>query len=501
MSGNKITIAGLGPGSKDFLTLGVIKALQESPRILLRTKVHPVVPYLQSQGIVFESFDKYYEEAANFQELYRQIAHRVLLEARKGKVLYAVPGHPLVAEDTVQLIMAGAKEQGIEVEILPGASFLDAIFNAIPYDPNRGLQVLDGLALGEKRPDVTVAAVITQVYSPLVAAEVKLTLMDYYPDDHPVVLIRGAGIPGEERLAPMPLYQVDRHQWVDHLTSLFVPALAKPAGKNKDGCVYPLDPLVNVMATLRSDGGCPWDKEQTHQSLKPYLVEETYEVMEALDTADAHKICEELGDLLLQIVFHAQIAREKEQFNINDVVEAITEKMIRRHPHVFSDLSLRTSDEVLVNWDKIKEEERQGEGAKSLLDNIPKGLPALARAAKLQTRAARVGFDWPDYTGALEKVNEEILELCKAIEDKKKEEIASELGDLLFAVVNLGRLLDVDAEGALNGTNGKFVRRFQYIEEKARQGGKDLKNMTLEEMDYWWNSAKGLEGKKDGKNN
>jgi tetrapyrrole methylase family protein/MazG family protein len=267
-------------------------------------------------------------------------------------------------------------------------------------------------------------------------------------------------------------------------------------------CRFSLDPLVDVMAKLRGNNGCPWDKEQTHDTLKQYLVEETYEVMEALDTKDTNKICDELGDLLLQIAFHAQIADEEQKYNINDVINAITQKMIRRHPHVFGDIAVKNSEEVLVNWDKIKSEERGGRDKnKSLLANIPKGLPALARATKLQAKAARVGFDWPNYSGALEKVAEETNELNEAIKAGDYNEIYEELGDLLFAVVNVGRLLDIDAEGALNKTNNKFISRFQYIESKANEAGVNLAELSLAEMDQWWNEAKCLKYAEDGKNN
>lgn len=269
---------------------------------------------------------------------------------------------------------------------------------------------------------------------------------------------------------------------------------------NSGGCKYPLDRLVEVMERLRGEEGCPWDREQTHQSLTPYLVEETYEVLEALADQQARKVCDELGDLLLQIVFHAQIAKEQKNFDMNDVISAITEKMIRRHPHVFGGVEVANSDEVLVNWDKIKSQERGGEEKRSLLEGIPKGLPALNRAHKLQAKAAQVGFDWPDYRGALDKLQEELDELKAAIDHNNKEEIFQELGDILFAVVNVARLLEIDAEGALTGTNSKFERRFRYIEYKSREAGKPLHKMTLKEMDYWWNEAKCLESKKNGKN-
>lgn len=496
-----IVIAGLGPGSKDALTLGVIEALKLPYRIFLRTKIHPVVPWLEQQDIKYSSFDQYYQEAKEFRILYKQIADDILKEVERGPVLYAVPGHPLVAEDTVQLILKGAEDQGVSVEILPAASFLDALFSVVGYDPNNGLQVLDGLAIAKNPPVPSQAAVVTQVYSRMVAGEVKLALMEYYSDHHPVTVVKAAGVPGEQRVEQIPLYKLDRLDWVDHLTSVFIPCVQQESAGREDKCRYSLDPLVNVMAALRGDNGCPWDREQTHQTLKQYLVEETYEVLEALDLGDTNKICEELGDLLLQIVFHAQIAEENKIFNMNNVVEVITEKMIRRHPHVFGDVTVENSDQVLVNWDKIKAQEQNLPCKEnSLLTGIPKGLPALIRAAKLQAKAARVGFDWPDYQGAWEKVNEEMDELSSVIKTGEHEKITAELGDVIFAVVNLARLLKIDAEGALTATSDKFIRRFQYIEKRAIQLGLNLEKMSLNEMDNIWDEAKCLEYKENGKN-
>jgi len=269
---------------------------------------------------------------------------------------------------------------------------------------------------------------------------------------------------------------------------------------NNGGCHYPLDKLVAVMTRLRGPEGCPWGKEQTHQSLTPYLVEETYEVLEALAEGQPEQICDELGDLLLQIVFHAQIASEEHNFDINDVVTAITEKMIRRHPHVFGSVEVANSAQVLVNWDKIKNQEQGNRRKDSVLEGIPKGLPALNKAHKLQAKVAQVGFDWPDYRGAWDKLTEELNEFKTAIDHNNEDEIYSELGDILFAVVNVARLLNIDAEGALVSTNNKFIRRFQYIENQGKEQGICLQKMTLEEMDYWWNQAKCLESEKKGKN-
>ncbi|MEL7568109.1 MAG: nucleoside triphosphate pyrophosphohydrolase [Dehalobacterium sp.] len=248
---------------------------------------------------------------------------------------------------------------------------------------------------------------------------------------------------------------------------------------------FSFEALVEIMGILRGEEGCPWDKEQTHESLKKYLVEESYEVLDAIDEKNMHKLCEELGDLLLQITFHARIAEEKGYFNINDVIKGILEKMIRRHPHVFGSKSLDTADKVLVLWEEIKDVEHAE--PRPVLD-VPKNFPALYRAKKLQQKAARVGFDWPDILGAWDKVEEEIGELRDA--EAKGIGIKEELGDVLFAVVNVARFLGIDAEEALQDANNKFIRRFSHIEEKAKAINAELKELSLEEMDKYWNEAK-----------
>ncbi|WP_066634310.1 nucleoside triphosphate pyrophosphohydrolase [Desulfolucanica intricata] len=481
-----ITVIGLGPGAKEHLSLAGWEILQQADKIFLRTGVHPVVPWLAGKGIKFKTFDHLYEEAKTFQDVYRAIAESVLREAREGPLVYAVPGHPLVAETSVKIILQEALEKSISVRVVPAMSFIDVLVSALKLDPSEGMNILDGLQLEQQQPVPGVGNIITQVYSRMVAADVKLSLLEHYPDEHPVKVVRAAGISGEERIEEVPLYTLDRLDWIDHLTSVYVPPY-----KNKSTvCKYPMDHLVKVMAALRAENGCPWDLEQTHQSLGTYLLEETYEVLETISEGDMNKLCEELGDLLLQIVFHAQIAHEKNYFDINDVVDVITEKMIRRHPHVFASATVKDSAEVLVNWEKIKKQEHNGKRRKSKLDGIPKGLPALVKAAKVQAKAATVGFDWPDYHGAWEKIGEEIEELERAINGGDAQEIQKELGDVIFAVVNVARLLNIDSETALVGTVKKFTDRFNYIEEQVNLSGKKWSDFTLQELDLWWEKAK-----------
>jgi len=252
--------------------------------------------------------------------------------------------------------------------------------------------------------------------------------------------------------------------------------------------------LVEIMARLRGEGGCPWDREQTHESIKPYLIEETYEVLEAIDEQDPAKLCEELGDLALQVVFHARMAEEAGRFTVADVLQAITEKLIRRHPHVFGAAQADTTQEVLFNWEEIKRAERtKATGTASALDGVPRELPALLRAHRVQEKASRVGFDWKEAAEVLRKVEEELQELRDAMEQRTAERMEAEFGDLLFSLVNLSRFLAVNPEEALRKTIARFIGRFRFIEEALAQRGRSLKDSTLPEMDALWREAKAQE--------
>lgn len=247
--------------------------------------------------------------------------------------------------------------------------------------------------------------------------------------------------------------------------------------------------LIDIMSALRGEKGCPWDKEQTRESLKPFLVEETYEVLEAIDEGNPEKIKEELGDLLFQIIFHCRIAEERKEFDLSDVVRKISEKMISRHPHVFGEATYETSEEALKQWEERKREE--GKSRESILEGIPRELPSLLRAHRIQARASRVGFDWKQVDDVLEKLDEEIGEFRKALKRKDRQELEDELGDVFFALVNISRFVGVNPEDALRKTISKFISRFRYIEMKAAESGRRLSKMSLEEMDALWDEAKG----------
>ena len=251
--------------------------------------------------------------------------------------------------------------------------------------------------------------------------------------------------------------------------------------------------LVALMARLRGPDGCPWDRKQTPASLKPFLVEECYEVIDALDEDDPAKVKEELGDLLFQIIFHARIAEERGHFTIYDVIAANVEKMVRRHPHVFGDARLETDKEVLANWEELKKKEKGYEQRTSVLEGVPRHLPSLLRAHSLQERAARVGFDWSRIDEALPKLDEEMAEFKQSLKQEDPAGIEEELGDIFFMLVNISRFLGVNPEDALRKTISKFIRRFRHIEESAADAGRSLADMSLEEMERLWQESKGKE--------
>jgi tetrapyrrole methylase family protein/MazG family protein len=480
----KVIIAGMGPGDPAQVPPAVLEILKGVDKIYLRTGRHPAVAALEERGLQWETFDSYYDQAGDFEELYQLIVTTLLNEARNKELAYVVPGHPLVAERSVTLLLEAAPASGVDTRVIPAMSCLDALYATLRLDPTRGLTVTDALTLTVDGLDPGLGLIVTQVYNQRIASDTKLTLMGLYPDEYPVTVIRGAGLPGEEQVATVPLYAIDRLPWIDHLTSIYLPPY--PEGRDRT-----LAGLKDIMARLRGEGGCPWDREQSHQSLKRYLIEEAYEVLEAIDSGDMHKLCEELGDLLLQVVFHARLAEETGDFTLADCLEAICAKMRRRHPHVFGTAILNTAGEVLARWDQIKAAEKKsnGEEEPSVL-SVPRGLPALMKALKIQEQAARVGFDWSDVTGVWAKVEEELEELRDAVAGEKHRKQAAEMGDVLFALVNLARWLGVEPEAALQAAVAKFMQRFQYIERRARQKGLDVEGLSLAEMDALWEEAK-----------
>ncbi|WP_134702201.1 nucleoside triphosphate pyrophosphohydrolase [Ammoniphilus sp. YIM 78166] len=484
---SKISIIGLGAGDINQMSLGVYERITQAKALFLRTAKHPVVQELSHRGIPFQSFDAYYEQSDQFSDVYSLIYKELIAQAKeKGEVLFAVPGHPMVAEQTTQLLLQGAPEHGVEVEVVGGQSFLDAVFSALQFDPVEGFVLLDALMLEAKNVNPHVHTLITQVYDDLTASEVKLTLMEVFPDEYPVTLVLSAGIKGEEQILRMPLYELDRIKGTHNLAAVYVPPTKEEKTLNRR-----FSTLREIIAILRSPEGCPWDREQTHQSIRKHLIEETYEVLETIDDDDPEAMCEEMGDLLMQVMLHSQIAEDEGDFTIEDVIEVLNEKLIRRHPHVFGEREADTSEQVVKNWDQIKAEEKKAKGLEtvkaSLLDGIPRDLPALMTAFAISKKASKVGFDWERVEDVYAKIEEELEEIKQA---KNDEEIKAELGDLLFAVANLARFIKVDPEEALALTNRKFKSRFQYIEQRLKERNKSVEDSSLDEMEALWQEAK-----------
>ncbi|SFS86578.1 nucleoside triphosphate pyrophosphohydrolase [Marininema halotolerans] len=480
-----ITVIGLGSGDEENLSLGSLRQMKEAQHLYFRTEKHPVVPWLVKEGISFQTFDAIYEKHQDFVSVYQEIADRLLAEANKGQnLVYAVPGHPTVAETSVQHLRTQGESQGIQIDIRGGVSFVDTAFGRLGIDPNDGFMLLDGTSLTGDQVDPRLHLLISQVYDRLTASEVKLSLMESYPDDHPIQVVTALGVAGEERIEEVALWQLDHEERFTDLTSVYIaPTTAEEVLYRR------FDAVVDIVAHLRSPEGCPWDQKQTHESLRPYLIEEAYEFLEAIDQQDPDAMTEELGDVLLQVLLHAQIGSESGEFDIQEVIATLANKLIRRHPHVFGKESAQTEKDVLLKWEAIKEQEGKGITRTSLLDGIPTTYPSLLRAFALQKKAAKVGFDWPDITGAKEKLIEEADELVTASVAEREEEA----GDLLFSVVNLIRWLEIDPEQALMAACRKFTRRFRYIEERAEEQGDEVKSLSLKRLDAWWNEAKANE--------
>lgn len=354
-------------------------------------------------------------------------------------------------------------------------SLVARVFETLRIPPPSKLILLEARTLTSAHvppypPDMPV--LLTGINSRELALQVKTVLLTTYPGEHVVVWAEG-GQRKEERLSGLSGEPFGEE------VCLYVPALGEGTS---------FESFAEIVAHLRAPDGCPWDREQTHKTLRKHLLEESYEAISAIDSGDFGDMREEFGDLLLQIVLQSQVANEEGRFNVNQVVHGIHSKIVRRHPHVFGELELNDVDGVLANWEKLKEKERKDKKLeKGLLDGVPIALPALSQAQEYQDRAARVGFDWPEIEGVLEKIAEEIEEVRRA---NNNAELTSELGDLIFALVNLARWKKVDAESALRETNMKFKKRLGYVEQGAKKQGRNLSELTLEEMDTFWNEAK-----------
>ncbi|MDW7729390.1 MAG: nucleoside triphosphate pyrophosphohydrolase [Bacillota bacterium] len=475
----KIIIIGLGPGSPRNVTEEARRYLTGNDPVYFRTLKHPAARYYAHKTKDRFSFDHLYAKSENFEEVYNAITKKLLIAVQDNKTIcYAVPGNPSVGEATVERLRNIAPRVGIKVKIIAGLSFLEPLLNLLQIDLLDGVNIYDALAIDCIKEPSSAHLILAQVYNRIIASRVKLKLLDLYPPDYPVTVVTAAGLP-RETARTVPLCNLDHGDFFNHYTTLYLsPYLAPGIGE-----------LVDLMAKLRAPDGCPWDRQQTHRSLRQYLIEEAYEVVAAIDQNNDAELKTELGDLLLQVVFHSQIAREENRFDLSEVIKAICTKLVRRHPHVFGAAKASDASEVKVLWEQIKADERNDQKAGNIVF-VDHALPALLKAYKLQKKAADLGFDWPTVQGPLEKAFEELEELKEAFQNNDQAAIEEELGDYLFTIVNIARFLKVNPEMALGKTIEKFVERFKYILEQVDKSGKDIEEFNLEDLDHWWNEAK-----------
>ena len=476
---------GLGPGGADLVTPAARHALERCERRFVRTARHPAVDDLARDGIELQSFDERYETACDLDQVYEGIVDALVTEAAEhGSVAYAVPGNPSVAERTVELLHEAARDGRIGIEVLSGLSFAELAWARVGIDPmTSGARIVDGRNLDLATVAEGSPLLIAQCDDALVLSDVKLTLLERLAPETPVTVMRHLGL-GDESVEAVALSELDRVAPPDHLTTLFVAPADLPA-------THELARLLELAERLRGPGGCPWDAEQTHHSLSRYLLEESYEVVEAVERlpADAPAgvspddpayvaLVDELGDLLYQVIFHAVLAEEAGAFGMAEVARGIHDKLVHRHPHVFGDVDAATSAQVMANWEQIKKQEK---GVESIVAGITPGLPSLLYAHKLLRKAASVGLDPGDFAASLERIDHATASLRDGAADAEHT-----LGELLAAAVALARELGIDTESALRGWSARFKERFETMERTAHERGLDLHTMAPADVEHLW---------------
>jgi tetrapyrrole methylase family protein/MazG family protein len=463
-----ITIASMDANGE--ITDKVMSAAKAAAFVVLQTDISKA---LKDSGISCETLDPIYENSSGYDELAEKSAGFLTRDRLLFITLGDVPGNRIAANLVKQV-----KDTGGSVTVIPGGdAALCLAFEDGFADSVNGVSIYNAASF-DKISDTGLTLVVNEIDNKLAASELKLKLSRYYDDMH---IILFSDIKGKIK-KKIPLHMLDCEQSYGYYTSIVVPAGALESKKR-----YTFSDLVAIMDKLRSRDGCPWDKEQTHESLKRYLVEESYEVIEAIDDKDMDALYDELGDVLLQVVFHAKIASQCGEFDISDVTTAICGKMISRHTHIFGEAVADTPEAVLKNWDQIKKAEKGQQTQAEVLRNVPKSMPALMRSEKVQSKAARSGMDFPGIAEAVSKLREEIAEVEQSLGGP---DITEECGDLLFSAVNVARLAGVEPETALQKAADKFISRFEAAESCAQERNIDMKTCSADELDEIWNIAK-----------
>jgi tetrapyrrole methylase family protein / MazG family protein len=468
----RVVVVGLGPAGADHLLAAARQALETATARYVRTARHPAVADLVASGMQFVSFDSVYDGAPDLDHAYEQMVDTLVAAARDTDVVYAVPGHPLVAERTVVLL-----GERVRVEIVPGLSFADLAWARLGVDPmESGARVVDGRNI--EATELAGPMLFAQCDNALVLSDVKLSLLEHLAPDMPVTVLQRLGTP-DEHIEVLPLVELDRGVEPDHLTSLYV-----DAPHNARDAAVEFTRLVRLVRRLRDPGGCPWDAEQTHRSLSRYLLEESYEVVETIEAGRTEDgaLADELGDVLYQVVFHAAIAEESDAFTIADVARGIHDKLVRRHPHVFGDVVADEPDAVVRNWEQIKKAEL---GHASIVEGTTDALPSLLYTHKLFSKAASVGLDPGSREEALDRLE---LAIARARETPT-DDLDASLGQLLAAAVAWGRAAGFDAESALRGWAARYRARFEAIEQLALDRGLDLASLDQASVAALWIEA------------
>ncbi len=467
-----LTIAPLS--TPETLTMSTWKTVETAPVLYLQTKEHPSARPVLEAGLPFVSMDDLYENASDYDALNAAIADRL---TSGGSAVYAVMGGGCFSQ--LPCIKAACEKNGFELIQLPGVPYYQAAF---PEAQEGQIYTANHLP-GTINTDTDLY--ILELDNPILAGEIKLVLQRYYPDDYPVTLAvqQSSGAYLNKQL---PLYALDREKGFFASTVLFVPALAFDRKQT-----YGYEDLLVVLRRLRAPDGCPWDREQTHESLKKDLREECYELMDAIDEDSDEHIVEECGDVLMNILFHPIIGEEQGRYDDRDVTTEIVRKLIYRHPHVFGTVHVSSSEEVLKNWDALKQKEKGQKSVTETLKSVPRSFPALLRCEKVQKKARKVGFDFDTAADAFFKIGEETEELRCAMASGR--DIEKEMGDLFFAAMNVCRLLGLDGEETLHKATDKFIDRFEQMEKNIEKEGKKLSEMTLSQMDEYWEKAKTTE--------
>lgn len=474
------------------ITVEAVNAIRNANILFVQTMQHPCanpIRELCGAEMIINSIDDLYEKCEDFDELNRCIADRL---TSGESCAYAVLGRG-ISRELMNMLHKYAHEREFALRVLPSSGYAEAALSAAVnagHDADlTEYRLIAASNLAGASSDLMTdhELVIEEVDTLLRAGEVKLVLSEYYPAELELTLCT-MNENGEYEAEACPLYQLDQSgnaAKFDAATVIILPPCALMERER-----HGLDGLMEVMYRLRAPGGCPWDAEQTHESLRSSLIEESYEVLDAIDREDIPALEEELGDLLLQVVFHAVIEQERSEFNMRDVITGIVNKLIYRHPHVFGNLKVSGSEDVLVNWENLKKKEKHQSTVADAMRSVPSAFPALIRSYKIQKKAAHVGFDWSNAVDALPKVSEEAGEVLEAIKAGDHEHIMEEIGDLLFACVNVSRLIKVDPELALKAATDKFMERFIEMEGLILADGMKLEDMCLAEMDIYWDRVK-----------